>query len=181
MQQELVTLPEHLSSPPVVIVVRVAQSLVFCSVCFFAYHNLPFCVFFSFDHGIALRWCTCTACYCSFVYIFLLTMVLPFFDVHARLVIGLLWFFFFWPWYCPSLMYMHGFLLLFWYLQFFLDNALNDSVVRIIHTNLCDFKMGTVDGCQNWTQRCVAPPSHVSVELSSRSFGGGEGGVRQAW
>jgi hypothetical protein len=118
---------------------------------------LLFCVYFSFDHGIALLWCTCTACHCSFVL------------------------FFFWPWYCPSLMYMHGFLLLFWYLQFFLDNALNDSVVRIIHTNLCDFKMGTVDGCQNWTQRCVAPPSHVSVELSSRSFGGGEGGVRQAW
>jgi hypothetical protein len=117
---------------------------------------LPFCVF-SFDHGIALLWCTCTACHCSFVL------------------------YFFWPWYCPSLMYMHGFLLLFWYLQFFFDNARNDSVVRIIHTNLCDFKMGTVDVCQNWTQRCVAPPSHVSVELSSRSFGGGEGGVRQAW
>ena len=71
MQQELVTLPEHPSSPSVLFsVVRVAQSLVFCIV-------------FVFVHLII----------CPFVFFFLLTMVLPFVDVHARRVIGLLWVF----------------------------------------------------------------------------------------
>ena len=32
VEQEMLTLPEHLSSPPVFSVVRVAQSLVFCLV-----------------------------------------------------------------------------------------------------------------------------------------------------
>jgi hypothetical protein len=49
MEQELLTLPEHLSSPPVFSGVRVARSLVLC-VCFVD-RGLPFCPF-SFGHCV---------------------------------------------------------------------------------------------------------------------------------
>ena len=49
MEQELLTLPEHLSSPPVFSGVRVARSLVLCAC--FVDHCLSFCTF-SFGHCV---------------------------------------------------------------------------------------------------------------------------------
>ena len=49
VEQELLTLPEHLSSPPVFIWVSVTRSLVLC-VCFVD-HCLSFCTF-SFGHCV---------------------------------------------------------------------------------------------------------------------------------
>jgi hypothetical protein len=49
VEQKLLTLPEHMSSPPVFSVVRVTRSLVLC-VCF-ADRCLSFCTF-SFDHCV---------------------------------------------------------------------------------------------------------------------------------
>jgi hypothetical protein len=53
VEQELLTLSEHLSSPPVFSVVRVTRSLVLC-VCFVD-RCLSFCTF-SFRHGVLLRY-----------------------------------------------------------------------------------------------------------------------------
>ena len=56
--QELLTLPEHLSSPPDFSWVRVVQSLVFCVVfcrpmSFFVVSDYPFGIFkFSYDHNV---------------------------------------------------------------------------------------------------------------------------------
>jgi hypothetical protein len=49
VEQELLTLPEHLSSPPVFSGVRVTRSLILC-VCFVD-RCLPFCLF-SFGHCV---------------------------------------------------------------------------------------------------------------------------------
>ena len=76
VEQELLTLPEHLSSPPVFSGVRVTRSLVWC-VCF-VYRCLSFCPF-SFGH--------CVVCF-SLIY----GLWLPFWYILAIVLSVLLWY-----------------------------------------------------------------------------------------
>ena len=115
VERELITLPEHLSSPPIFRGVRVTQSL-FVYVCFVD-PCLSFCTF-SFDH--------CVVCSSSMYGFWMLLWYLQTFLVTRSLVLcvcfvdSCLSFCTFSFDHCVVCSSMYGFWLLLWYLQTFL-------------------------------------------------------------